>query len=78
MHRIMEEGLIRMAKTSPLCILGLLFSVGLRLELENVTGHTEISLFFALNFLLRFDLVIFASKRNEGENFFASKESKFG
>jgi hypothetical protein len=31
--------------------------------------------FFALNFLLRFDLVIFASKRGEGENFFASKEA---
>ncbi len=38
--RIMEEGLIRMTKTSPLYILGLLFSVGLRLELENVTRHT--------------------------------------
>jgi hypothetical protein len=34
-------------------------------------------LFFALNFSLRFDLVIFASKRNEGENFFALKEAKF-
>jgi hypothetical protein len=33
--------------------------------------------FFALNFSLRFDLVIFASKQNEGENFFASKEAKF-
>jgi hypothetical protein len=36
-----------------------------------------LSLFFALNFSLRFDLVIFASKRNEGEIFFASKEAKF-
>ncbi len=34
------------------------------------------SLFFALNFLLRFDFVIFVSKRNEEENFFASKEAK--
>jgi hypothetical protein len=28
-------------------------------------------------FSLRFNLVIFASKRNEGKNFFASKEAKF-
>ncbi len=34
-------------------------------------------LYFALNFWLRFDLVIFTSKRNVGENFFASKEAKF-
>ncbi len=34
-------------------------------------------LFFTLNFSLRFDFVIFASKRNEGKNFFASKEAKF-
>ncbi len=34
-------------------------------------------LFFALNFSLCFDLEIFASKGNEGENFFASKEAKF-
>jgi hypothetical protein len=34
-------------------------------------------LFFALNFSLLFDLVILASKRTEGENFFASKEAKF-
>ncbi len=33
--------------------------------------------FVALKFSLRFDLVIFASKRNEGENFFVSKEAKF-
>jgi hypothetical protein len=36
----MEEGLIRSAKTSCLFILGLLFSVGSRLELENVMQHT--------------------------------------
>jgi hypothetical protein len=34
-------------------------------------------LLFCFKFLLRFDLVIFASKRNEGENFLASKEAKF-
>ncbi len=33
------------------------------------------SFFLLKNFSLRFDLVIFASKRNEGENFFASKEA---
>ncbi len=33
--------------------------------------------FITLKFSLRSDLVIFASKRNEGENFFASKEAKF-
>jgi hypothetical protein len=33
--------------------------------------------FVALKFSLRFDLVVFASKQNEGENFFASKEAKF-
>jgi hypothetical protein len=34
-----EEGLIRRAKTSCLSILGLLFSVGSRLELENFMRH---------------------------------------
>ncbi len=33
--------------------------------------------FIALKFSLCFNLVIFASKRNAGENFFASKEAKF-
>jgi hypothetical protein len=36
----MEEGLIRRAKTSCLFVLGLLFSVGSRIELENVMWHT--------------------------------------
>ena len=36
----MEEGLIRRAKTSCLFILGLMFSVGSRLEFENVMQHT--------------------------------------
>ncbi len=36
----MEEGLIRRAKTSCLFILGLMFSVGSRLDLENVMQHT--------------------------------------
>jgi hypothetical protein len=36
----MEDGLIRRTKTSCLFILGLLFSVGSRLELENVMQHT--------------------------------------
>jgi hypothetical protein len=36
----MEEGLIRRAKTSCLFILGLLFSVGSRRELENFIQHT--------------------------------------
>jgi hypothetical protein len=36
----MEEGLIRRARTSCLFSLGLLFSVGSRLELENVMRHT--------------------------------------
>ncbi len=36
-----------------------------------------LAFFVALKFSLRFDLVVFASKQNEGENFFASKEAKF-
>ncbi len=35
-----EEGLIKRANASYLFILGLLFSVGSRLELENVIRHT--------------------------------------
>jgi hypothetical protein len=54
------------------------FHMCFAISLGNFTHFFSLfSLFFALNFSLRFDLVIFTSKRNEGENFFPSKEAKF-